>query len=106
MRQGNQPQTAWYHPYAFQIGNERNPQCDKIPVLTDRQLVALFFDDKPADNATFRKRKHDAIEDRMDFEKDRVVIVERDAIDTKRGVKGWRIIPIFQDDKVLPEPSL
>ncbi|MYE89932.1 hypothetical protein F4X33_13145 [Candidatus Poribacteria bacterium] len=103
VRMGNKPQKAWYHPYAIHIGYDRNPQCDKIPVLTDKQLVALFFDDKPVDNSTLRKRRHDAKTDLMDFEADSVVIVERDAIDTKRGVKGWRIIPIFQDKTQISE---
>ena len=103
VQRGSKPQKAWYHPHAIHIGYDRNPQCDKIPVLTDKQLVALFFDDKPVDNNTLRKRRHDANTDLMDFEADSVVIVERDAIDTKRGVKGWRIIPIFQDKTQIPE---
>lgn len=103
VRKGSKPQRAWYHPYAIRTGNDRNPQCDKIPVLTDNQLVALFFDDKRVDNNTLRKRRHDAKTDLMDFEADGVVIVERDAIDIKRGVKGWRIIPVFQDKNTLPD---
>ena len=90
------PQTAWYHPQAIHIGNERNPQCDKIPVLTDKQLVTLFYDDTPVDVASFSERKKVAMDGLMDFEEDGVVVVERDAIDTKRGVKGWRIIPVYQ----------
>ena len=101
VQKGNKPQKAWYHPYAIHIGDDRNPQCDKIPVLTDNQLVALFFDDKPVDTRTFRKRLHDSIDNLMGFESDGVVIVERDAIDTKRRVKGWRIIPVFLDDRQL-----
>ena len=103
VQKGNKPQKKWYHPYAIHIGEDRNPQCDKIPVLTDNQLVALFFDDKTVDNSTFRDRKRQAIDNLMDFESDGVVIVERDAIDTKRGVKGWRIIPVFLDEE---QPTL
>lgn len=96
VRRGDKPQTAWYHPQAIHIENERNPQCDKIPVLTDKQLVALFYDDTPVDVASFSERKKVAMDGLMDFEEDGVVVVERDAIDTKRGVKGWRIIPVYQ----------
>ena len=96
VRRGDKPQTAWYHPQAIHIGNERNPQCDKIPVLTDKQLVALFYDDTPVDVASFSERKKVAMAGLMDFEEDGVVVVERDAIDTKMGVKGWRTIPVYQ----------
>ena len=101
VQKGNKPQKAWYHPYAIHLGDDRNPQCDKIPVLADRQLVALFFDSKPVDKSTFRKRLHDSIDNLMDFEADGVVVVERDATDTKRGIKGWRIIPVFLDNPRL-----
>ena len=96
VRKGNKPQTAWYHPQAIHIGDDRNPQCDKIPVLTDNQLTALFYDDSTVDHTARRKRLHDAIYGLMDFEEEGVVVVERDAIDKKRGVKGWRIIPVYQ----------
>ena len=97
VRKGNKPQTVWWHPQAFHIGNDRNPQCDKIPVLTVKQLVTLFYDDIPVDVASFSERKKVALDGLMDFEKEGVVVVERDAIDEKRGVKGWRIIPVFPD---------
>ena len=103
VRKGNKPQKDWYHPSAIHIGDDRNPQCDKIPVLTDKHLGALFFDDKKVDNETFWKRVHDAKKAAMDMESEGVIIIERDAIDTKRGIKGWRIIPVFQGQNALPE---
>ena len=95
VKEGNLPQTDWYHPYAIRIGNERNPQCDKIPVLTDKQVVALFFDDRNVDDSTFWERLHDAKRAAMDLEATGAIVIERGEIDRKKGIKGWRIIPVF-----------
>lgn len=104
VRKGNEPQTKWYHPDAILTGgNERNTQCNKIPVLTPQNLVALFFDDKHVDNTTFRKRLYDARGAAMDMEEDGVILIEYDTIDTKKEIKGWRIIQTYQSDNVLQE---
>ena len=95
VREGNLPQKDWYHPYAVRIGEERNPQSEKIPVLTDKQLVTLFFDDSNVVDSTFWKRCHDAKRAAMDLEATGAIVIERDAIDRKKGIKGWRIIPVF-----------
>lgn len=97
-KKGSKPQTAWYHPHAIRIGDTRNPQCEKIPVLTDKHLVALFFDASQVDKKTFWKRVHQAKNTAMDMEAEGAVVIERDAIDTKKGIKGWRIMPVFQDE--------
>ena len=101
VRRGNTPQKVWYHPAAIHIGSQRNPQCDKIPVLTDKNLVALFFDSYKVEKNTFLKRVFDAKNAAMDMEADGVLIIERDAIDTKRGIKGWRMISVYQGDRPL-----
>ena len=97
VRRGNQPQKDWFHPQAIRIGEERNPMRKKIPVLTDKRLVALFYNDSLVDDNTFWKRLHDARSAATDMESDGVIVIERDAIDKKMGTKGWRIIPVFQD---------
>ena len=98
VRKGSKPQTVWYHPHAIRTGDTRNPQCGKIPVLMDKHLVALFFDNTPVEKATFRKRLFDAKSAAMDMEADGVILIERDAIDTKKGIRGWRIIPVYFAD--------
>lgn len=103
VRKGNKPQNAWHHPYAIHIGTQRNPQCDKIPVLTDKQLVALFFDDTKREKNDFWRKRHDAKNAAMDMEADGVILIERPAIDTKKGIKGWRMIPVYQDKNVLTQ---
>ena len=94
---GNIPRNEWHHPEAISTGHERNPTCDKIPVLTDEQLVMLFYDGREVDQATMRRRKSDSIKSLLDMEEDGVIVVEKDAIDENRGVKGWRILPVYQD---------
>ena len=96
VKKGNKPQKDWYHPHAVCIGNERNPQCDKIPVLTDKQLVALFFDDSDVGDSAFWKRLYDAKRAAMDLEAIGAIVIEREATDKRKGIKGWRIIPVFQ----------
>ena len=90
--QGNQPQTAWCHPLATRIGTERNPRADKVSVLTDADMVALFYDDKELDGGSFRNRLRKAKGEALEMEADGNVAIERDVIDRKRAVKGWRII--------------
>ena len=91
---GKQPQTAWYHPWAIRTGIERNPQADKVPVLSDSDMVLLFFDDSEVDRGTFRKRLHEARRTASEMEVDGKVVIERGAIDHKRGVRGWRILQV------------
>ena len=97
---GKQPQTAWYHPWATPIGTERNPQGDKVPVLSDSDMVLLFFDDSEVNRATFRDRLRIARKTATEMEAEGKVIIERDTIDHKRGVKGWRILEV-RKPKVL-----
>ena len=96
-KKGKEPQTAWYHPQAIHLGVERNPQADKIPVLSREELVCLFFDKSEVDQSTFRRRFKRAVDNLLEFEEEGSVIVEWKAIDTKRGVKGIRILPVLQE---------
>ena len=96
-KKGKEPQTAWYHPQAIHLGVERNPQADKIPVLSREELVYLFFDKSEVDQSTFRRRFKRAVDNLLEFEEEGYVIVEWKAIDTKRGMKGIRILPVLQE---------
>ena len=98
VRKGTKPQTAWYHPHAVWIGETRNPQCEKIPVLSDKNLVALFFDTEKVDRKTFWKRLYDAKKAATEMEQDGVILIERDAVDTQKGIKGWRLIQVYQEN--------
>ena len=93
-RQGNIPQKKWYHPLAVVIGEERNPEVDKVPVLSDRDMMRLFFDNQTLTpgGGVFRKRLHDARNAAEEMHKEGRIVVETDQVDAKRGIKGWRIL--------------
>ena len=93
VQDGNQPQTAWYHPWATRTGKQiPNDRTDRIPVLTDSDLIALFYNDSAVNRSTFDNRLREAKDAARSMEKDGNVVIETDAVDPKRGVKGWRII--------------
>ena len=100
-RNGQMPQTAWYHPLAIQTGRQvRNPQDDKVPVLSDRDMVRLFFDHKERKGDAFRaclvkSRKH-----AEEMQKDGRIVIEKNQINAKTGVKGWRIIEPYQNSTI------
>ena len=51
------PVTDWNHPSAVRTGNiERNPQADRIPILDNRDLAHLGFDDSDVPRGTLRER--------------------------------------------------
>lgn len=92
VKNGNALQNAWYHPYAIVIGEERNPQNDKVPVLSNTELIQLFYDDKPVNPNQKWKRLHDAKKHAMVMESEGHIVIEQEAVDHKRGIKGWRIL--------------
>ena len=93
VQDGNKPQTAWYHPWATRTGKQiPNDRKDRIPVLTDSDLIALFYNDSAVNRSTFDNRLREAKDAARSMEEDGNVIIETDAVDPKRGVKGWRII--------------
>ena len=92
-RDGNNPQTAWYHPLAIRTGGTvRNPEADKMPILCDSDMVKLFFDRTERRDEAFRKCLLDAKNHALKMEKEGRVVVEQDQTDTKTGMKGWRIL--------------
>ena len=101
-RNGQMPQTAWYHPLAIQTGNQvRNPQADKVPVLSDRDMVRLFFDHKEREGSVFRdclslSRKH-----AEEMQKDGRIVVEQNQQNAKTDVKGWRILEPHQNSTIV-----
>lgn len=95
------------HQWAIRTGDpERNPQADKVPVLSDSDMVQLFYDENcEVAASTLRKRLHDARKAASEMEADGNVLIERDAIDHKMGIKGWRILEV-RPLEALPRSSL
>ena len=91
---GKAPQKAWYHPWATRIGEIDNPQTDKVPVLTNSDLVALFYNESEVNRTTFDNRVQEAKHAALSMQADGNVKIDTDAVDPKRGVKGWRIIQV------------
>ena len=91
-KQGDIPQTAWYHPLAVRVGEERNPEADKVPVLDSTDSVHLFYDDKPGAPSTIRKRKHKAVEYARQMHDEGDVVLEEDVVCEKTGKRGCRIL--------------
>ena len=92
-RQGQNPQKAWYHPQAVRTGRQvRNPQADKVPVLSDTDMVKLFYDHTERKGTDFTSclqlsRKH-----AREMQNDGRVVLEVDQINKKTGIKGWKIL--------------
>ena len=92
-RQGNLPQTAWYHPLAIRTGKLiRNPQADNVPVLSDSDMVKLFYDHKERRGVAFRSALLEARKHAKEMHEDGTVALECDQINEKTSVKGWRIL--------------
>ena len=89
---GNTPQKTWYHPSSEVIGEERNPAADKAPILSDSDMVRLFFDNEQVSRSVFRKRLERAKKHTLEIEKDGYVVVEKEVKDPKTGIQGWRIL--------------
>ena len=92
-RNGQMPQTAWYHPLAIHTGRQiRNPQADKVPVLSRSDMVKLFYDHTQRTENAFRKDLSEAIRFAREMQDEGRIIIEEDQIHTKTGEKGWRIL--------------
>ncbi len=95
---GKIPQTAWYHPLAIRTEKkERNPQADKVPVLSDSDLVKLFFDHTERKDSAFRECLRLARQYALEMQNDGRVVVETDQVNEKTGVKGWRILEPYRE---------
>ena len=92
-RNGQTPQTAWYHPLAIHTRRQiRNPQADKMPVLSDSDMVKLFYDHTERKGSVFRECLRDARQKARQMQDEGRIVIEEDQIDTKTGEKGWRIL--------------
>ena len=92
-RNGQMPQTAWYHPLAVRTGRQvRNPQADKVPVLSDTDMVKLFFDHKEREGSVFRKSLSDARKHAEEMQKDGHIVIEENQQNAKTNLRGWRIL--------------
>ena len=92
-RKGQMPQTAWYHPLAIHTGRQiRNPQADKVPVLSHSDMVKLFYDHTERKGSVFRECLRDARQKARQMQDEGRIVIEEDQIDTKTGEKGWRVL--------------
>ena len=92
-RNGNQTQKAWYHPLAIQTGEPmRNPQADKVPVLSDSDMVKLFYDHNERRGSAFHSALSEARRYALEMQDESRIVVEEDQENEKTGIKGWRIL--------------
>ena len=92
-RNGSQPQKAWYHPLAIQTGEQvRNPQADKVPVLSDSDMVKLFYDHTERRGTAFTSCLELSKKHAEGMQDDGAIVVEQDQENEKTGIKGWRIL--------------
>ena len=100
-RNGSQPQKAWYHPLAIQTGEQvRNPQADKVPILSDSDMVKLFYDHTERNGKVFRDCLRLARSHAEGMQDDGRIVVEADRTNEKTGTKGWRILEPHQHAEV------
>ena len=92
-RNGSQPQMAWYHPLAIKTGEQaRNPQANKVPVLSDSDMVKLFYDHTERKGTNFTSCLQLARKHALEMQDDGRVVVETNQVNEKTGIKGWRIL--------------
>ena len=92
-RNGGQPQKAWYHPLAIQTGRQvRNPQADKVPILSDSDMVKLFYDHTERKGKVFRDCLRLARSHAEGIQDDGRIVVEADQTNENTGTRGWRIL--------------
>lgn len=97
-RKGQMPQTAWYHPLAIHTERQiRNPQADKVPVLSDSDMVKLFYDHTERKGSVFRECLRDARQKARQMQDEGRIVIEEDQIHTKTGEKGWRILEPYSE---------
>ena len=96
-RNGNQPQRAWYHPLAIQTGRQvRNPQADKVPVLSKSDMVKLFYDHTERTGSAFTTCLNTAKRHAEEMQDNSRIVIETDQTNEKTGTKGWRILEPHQ----------
>ena len=71
----------------------RNPEADRIPVLTPANLVRLCFD---GSEGAFRRRLQLARQTLAGMEKAGRIAIEKDMTDRK-GRRGWHILEPFPE---------
>ena len=89
------PVKLWSDPRAVRLGGEeRNPAADRIPVLTDADLVALCYDNRHVSDTAYRYRLVRAKEALRQMQKDGHIVIERNAEQKRRGERrrGWRVL--------------
>ena len=92
-REGNAPQRAWYHPLAIQTGKSvRNPQADKVPVLSDSDMVKLFYDHNERRGSAFHSALSEARRYALEMRDESRIVVETEQAHEKTNIKGWRIL--------------
>lgn len=77
------PKNNWNHRNAVWQGEEDNPAACHVPVLTNLDMVHLFFDDKDVGNATYRKRVERAKREAEDLEKRGFIVIRKE----RRGLR-------------------
>ena len=89
VRNGSQPQMAWYHPLAIKTGGEvRNSQADKVPILSDSDMVNLFYDHSERKGTDFTSCLQLARKHGLEMQDDGRVVVETNQVNEKTGIKG------------------
>lgn len=100
-----QPATRWDHPRAVRTGRlERNPAADRVRVLDRagrRHLaygpeLSLYIDSPPKSKAQIRNEQTYADRLLRGLEAAGRIVIERDAVDVRTGVRGWRILEVWQ----------
>ena len=70
----------------------RNPQAEKVPVLSDSDMVKLFYDHTERKGKTFRDCLQLARKHALEMQDGSRIVVEQDQTDSKTGTTGWRIL--------------
>ena len=87
----------WSHPRCVRTGKrERNPEADRIPVLTPADLVRLCFDGEEVAPGAYRFRLTEARQTLDNMAAAGRIVIEKRATDRK-GRRGWRTLEPFPE---------
>lgn len=87
------PNNNWNHAKAVWTGGiEDNPAANRVPVLTNVDIVHLAYDNNTElSNSAFKERLRRGKAALLQMEKDGYIVIEKEAVDRKYR-KGWRIL--------------
>ena len=85
----DKPVSDWSDSRAIILDKERNPRADHVPVLSNRELIRLCYDERTPNKKWSRQECRKAL---FHMEEAGYIVIEQDAYNQKTRFRGWRIL--------------